>query len=130
MGRSLQAANIAFEFGEYLQGETHYIVLSVKKATLLAHGVLREDLAGAGLLTNTNLDEVALMALARAVASTLGLPAETSFATFHPAKLFDYSSRARCLAGFRVLAVRSGGATIGEPMSMDLECHPYLRQES
>ena len=28
-----------------------------------------------------------------------------------------------------MLAVRSGGAAEGDPIGMDLEAHPYLRQE-
>ena len=95
VGRALKAAKLDFEFGEYLKGETHYIVLTIKKATLLAHGVLREDLPGANLLTKTNLDEPKLMDLSRRVATIIGLPESVAFTDFHPAKLFDFSTRAR-----------------------------------
>ena len=129
VGMALKAARVDFEFGEFLRGETHYIVLSVKKATLLSRGVLRDDRPGAALLTDENLDEPKLMSFARDVASIVGLPDTTRFAGFHPAKLFDYSTRARCLCAFRVLAVREGGASAGEVLAMDLEAQPYLRTE-
>ena len=129
IGRALKQEGIAFEFGEYLKGETHYIVLTIKKSTLLSHGGLKEDLPGAALLTKANLDEQALLVLARKVANIIGLPPTTQFTDFHPAKLFDFSTRARCLAGFRVLGVTSGGANAGEVVGMDLEAQPYLSQE-
>ena len=164
------------------QGETHYIVLTIKKATLLSHGVLREDLSGAALLTKVseasillvgsagchcrcccsllllaaaarcrcslpllaaaarfsrrlhptyvsqeNLDEAALMKLSRSVANIIGLPESTAFTSFHPAKLFDFSTRARCLAPFRILATKGGGATKGEVVGLDLEAQPFLK---
>ena len=51
VGKALKQAGVVFEFGEFLKGETHYIVLTIKKAALLSHGVLKEDLGGAALLT-------------------------------------------------------------------------------
>ena len=120
VGRALRSADVQFEGGEYLKGETHYIVLTIKKASLLSHGVLKADVPSAALLTAANLDEPQLMKLARLIATTVGLPETTVFASFHPAKLFDFSTRARCLCGFRVLAVRSGGATGGEVLIIAL----------
>ena len=96
---------------------------------LLEHGVLLQDLPSAELLTAANLHEPSLMQMARTVATTVGLPESTQFASHHPAKLFDYSTRARCLAPFCVTAVAGGGARGGQLMRMDLECHPFLRQE-
>ena len=127
VGRALKAAKLDFEFGEYLKGETHYIVLTIKKATLLAHGVLREDLPGANLLTKTNLDEPKLMDLSRRVATIIGLPESVAFTDFHPAKLFDFSTRARCLAPFRILAVRSGGARAGQVAEWTSRRSPFSR---
>jgi len=129
IGRKLKEAGIAFEFGEYLKGETHYIVLTIKKSALLSHGALKEDLPGAALLTRDNLDEAALMVLARKVADIVGLPSTTQFTSFHPAKLFDFSTRARCLNGFGVLGVVDGGAAQGQIISIDLEAQPYLAAE-
>ena len=47
VGKAFKEAGIGFEFAEYLKGETHYIVLTIKKAALISHGVLKADLAGA-----------------------------------------------------------------------------------
>lgn len=123
-GKRLTAANIKFEFAEYLKGETHYIVVTIKKASLLEHNALRQDLPASDLLTKQNLDVEALMVLARKIATCIGLPEHTQFCDFHPAKLFDFSTRARCLAGFRVLAVQRDGTVTGS----GLETHPYLRE--
>ena len=120
-GRALKQAGVDFEFAEYLKGETHYVVVTIKKRSLLAHGALRHDLPGDAVLRRANLDEEALLALGRTVATALGLPAHTEWCEHHPCKLFDFSTRARCLAGFRVLGVRGGGAGAGRVQSGDLE---------
>lgn len=49
-------------------------------------------------LEASNLDEGKLMEVARKVATCVGLPEHTAFCDFHPVKLFDFSSRARCRA--------------------------------
>ena len=90
---------------EYLRGQTHYIAVTVKKVSLLNHGVLLKDrsaLDGAPLLSRANVDDAKLLTLARTVATHIGLPETTQFAQPHPAKLFDFSTRARCLAPFKV----------------------------
>ena len=140
VGKRLTAAKIGFEFAEYLKGETHYLVVVAKKAALLHHGVLSEDLPGKSLLTKANLDEPKLLELSRKIATLVGLPESTQFASFHPAKLFDFSTRARCVSAFRVLSVSTagggkaggegegGGGSSSEPsvLATDLESQPYL----
>jgi hypothetical protein len=96
-GERLGEANVKYEYAEYLKGETHYIVITVKKSSLLEHGVLRRDLPGRQLLTKENFDETQLLGLGRRIASAFGLPESTPFCDFHPAKLFDFSTRARGL---------------------------------
>ena len=91
-------------------------------------GALRADQPSESLLTNANLEIASLMRLARTISSAIGLPETTKFCDFHPAKLFDFSTRARCIVGFRVLGVRGGGASAGAVCGCDLEQHPYLRQ--
>ena len=147
----------------YLQGETHYIVITIKKAALIDKGVLRADLPSAELLTAANLDEDALMRLARQVATIVGLPESTPFCDVHPAKctpspgpphrltasppprlpafdapprrptsdapppplrLFDFSSRARCAAPFRVLGVKGAGPGRGSALAVDVQAQP------
>ena len=107
----------------------HYMVVTIKKASLVSRGALRADLASAELLTKDNLDVPKLMELSREIATIIGLPESTQFCDFHPAKLFDFSSRARCVAPFRVLGIKPGGARAGSIVSADLEVHPYLSAE-
>ena len=126
VGQALTEAGIKFEFAEYLKGETHYIVVTIKKRSLLEHGVLKQDLPQGEILSRANLDEAALLKLGRLIATALELPASTEFCDYHPAKLFDFSTRARCLAGFRVLGVEGGGANVGKVKSADLEAQELL----
>ena len=41
VGKAITEAGLKFEFAEYLKGETHYIVVTIKKASLLEHGAHR-----------------------------------------------------------------------------------------
>ena len=79
-------------------------MVTIKKSSLIAHGALRADLPGKELLTVDNLDMDALHAEQRAAqlpshqttcapCHTQGLPETVQFADFHPAKLFDFSTR-------------------------------------
>ena len=56
------------------------------------------------------------------------LPATTRFCAFHPVKLFDFSTRARCLTPFRVLGLSGPGTAQPQnsPLCMDLEAVPAL----
>ena len=69
------------------------------------------------------------MVLAREIASLIGLPETTAFTDYHPAKLFDFSSRARCATPFRVVGLAAGGAQHGAVVAADLEAHAYLCAE-
>ena len=139
----LNAAGIACENVELLKGDTLYIAATVKKPTLLAKGALKEDLPGQELLTRQNVDDEKLLHLARQVATAMGVPPSTCFCTHHPAKLFDFSTRARCLAPFKVLATRpegggkkggggggkggvGGGSGGGGVVAVDLAAQPFL----
>ena len=110
----LKKAGVDFEFIEYLKGETHYIVVTITKASLLGLGALRADLPRERLLERSNVDEEKLLGAARTVATIFGLPAESSFCDFHPVKLFDFSSRAKALCGYKVLGVCTGGSQQGQ----------------
>jgi len=95
----------------------------VRKKSLLERGVLRADLPVDKLLSRENVDLDALMLLGRTVATCMRLPETTPFCEFHPVKLFDFSTRARCLTPFRVLALSQGSSTDAPrtPVCMDLE---------
>jgi hypothetical protein len=100
----LLEAGIKYECVEYLKGETHYIVLAIKKETLLSFGALREDAPSSKLLLRaSNLDLSKLKAMARIIADVCGLPASVEFYPHNPVQLFDYSSRARCLEAVKLL---------------------------
>ena len=60
-------------------GETHYIVITIKKSTLLKFGVLKEDKPSSDLLTKANLDEGCLKTLSRQVSKA----SSTSPSTHH-----------------------------------------------
>ena len=70
---------------------------------------------------NVNLEP--LLALGRELATFVGIPESAPLAAAHPVKLFDFSSRARCLAPFRVLAVDKEM----RPNCLDLEVCACLR---
>jgi hypothetical protein len=121
---ALKEIGIDCENLEFLKGETLYVAACVKKRSLLERGVLREDLPSSGLLSPGNVDLSLLTKLGRDLAGVLRIPSHTSFCDFHPVKLFDFSTRARCLTPFRVLGVSS--SQMREPLCMDLEAVPVL----
>ena len=136
---ALASEGILVENLEYLRGETHYIAVTVKKVSLLGHGVLLKDrsaLDGAPLLGRDNVNDAALLKLARTIVTHVGLPESTAFAPVHPAKLFDFSTRARCLCPFKILGVKQGveqGAEQGAEaaaservVAFDLAAQPFL----
>ena len=140
----LHSAGIIAENVEFLKGETLYIAATIKKASFLNTGVLKEDLPGPALLTRENVNDEALLKLARQIATLIGISAATKFCNHHPAKLFDFSTRARCLAPFKVLATATNTAASAQAaadatagtnkadkkaaavIALDLSAHPFL----
>ena len=120
----LAQAGLECENLEYLKGETHYIAATMRKKPLLAEGVLKADAVGAALLHASNVDIEQLLRLGRNLATFVGIPDSAPFADFHPVKLFDFSSRARCIAPFRVLGVDP----TNQPCCLDLEVCACLRE--
>jgi len=136
---ALASVGLLCENLEYLRGETHYIAVTVKKASLLLHRVLLHDrstLDGPALLARENVSDAALLVVARTIATHVGLPETTPFCAHHPAKLFDFSTRARALAPFKVLAVQrdvagaagAAGAVAERVIALDLAAQPYLAE--
>jgi len=102
--QELTEAGIVYESMEYLKGETHYIVIAIKKETLLTYGALREDKPSSKLLLQaSNLDIEKLKDLGRMIANACGLPQHVEFYPHNPVQLFDYSSRARCMECVKLL---------------------------
>ena len=140
----LHSAGIIAENVEFLKGETLYIAATIKKASFLNTGVLKEDLPGPALLTRENVNDEALLKLARQIATLIGISSATKFCNHHPAKLFDFSTRARCLAPFKVLATATNTAASAQAaadatagtnkadkksaavIALDLSAHPSL----
>jgi hypothetical protein len=120
----LAQAGLECENLEYLKGETHYIAATMRKKTLLTEGVLKADAVGPALLHASNVDIEQLLRLGRNLATFVGIPDSAPFADFHPVKLFDFSSRARCIAPFRVLGVDP----TNQPCCLDLEVCACLRE--
>lgn len=120
----LNSAGVQCENCEFLKGETLYIAVTVKKPALIAKGVLKQDLPGQQLLTRENVDDAALLKVARTVATLIGVPAATPFCGHHAAKLFDFSTRARCLAPFKVLALSK--VADKQVVALDLSAQPFL----
>lgn len=101
----LDDAGYRLENMEYMQGtDTHFIVVTVKKSSLLDTGVLRNDAATAlELLSHENVDLDRLYAFGRQLASSVGLSDDVPFADSHPVQIFDFSSKGRCTTYLRRL---------------------------
>ncbi|KAJ3187914.1 [F-actin]-monooxygenase mical3 [Gaertneriomyces sp. JEL0708] len=74
--KGLELENVA----SYRTDESHYIVMTPKRATLLEKGVLREDRADPeDLVKPDNVDKERLMSFARQVATEVGVPENSEF---------------------------------------------------
>lgn len=119
----LERAGVKVENLEYLRGVTHYCAATLPKTTLLAARALRADLPAGELLLPANIDVEALRALGLQVARACGVPAESALCAQHGVQLFDFSTRARALCPFRLIAVRAArsGETDGRVVALDVE---------
>ncbi|KAG8467009.1 hypothetical protein KFE25_000325 [Diacronema lutheri] len=121
--QTLTRGGLPVENLEYLRGSTHYCAATVPKAALLARGALRADAPAAELLAPANVDVERLRALGRTVASACGVPADAPLCAQHGVQLFDFSSRARALCPFRLLALDAAGE---RAIALDVEGQPTL----
>lgn len=101
----LDDAGYRLENMEYMQGtDTHFIVATVKKNSLLDTGVLHNDASTAPeLLSHENVDLDRLYTFGRQLASSVGLSDDVPFADSHPVQIFDFSSKGRCTTYLRRL---------------------------
>eukprot|EP00730_Choanoeca_flexa_P014109 TRINITY_DN6044_c0_g1_i1.p1 TRINITY_DN6044_c0_g1~~TRINITY_DN6044_c0_g1_i1.p1 ORF type:complete len:1423 (+),score=361.94 TRINITY_DN6044_c0_g1_i1:32-4270(+) len=100
----LKALGADLENCVYYCGNTHYYVMTPKKASLLEFGVLKENKQGSELLARANINMDKLQEYARIVASFFDLPETCPLATeAGGAMLFDFSSRKACLQACQVL---------------------------
>eukprot|EP00164_Ancoracysta_twista_P001670 GFYU01002192.1.p1 GENE.GFYU01002192.1~~GFYU01002192.1.p1 ORF type:complete len:593 (-),score=113.74 GFYU01002192.1:61-1839(-) len=98
VGELYHQHGIVAENLSYLKGSTHYLVSTIQKKAFLEHGVLTEDRPSVDLLTADNVNYDKLIDMGRRIASTAGLPASTEFFQHNPVQIFDFSTRARCVA--------------------------------
>jgi hypothetical protein len=108
---------------EYLRGVRHYCAATIPEAALVANGALKAELPAAELLQPANVNIDRLRAIGRAVGSACGVPAESPLCGQHGVQLFDFSTRARALCPFRLLALRERGAQV---LALDIEGQPVL----
>ncbi|TPX55203.1 hypothetical protein PhCBS80983_g05518 [Powellomyces hirtus] len=97
--KGLELENIA----SYVTEESHYIVMTPKKATLLAKGVLKEDIADpVELVHHDNVDRDQLIRFAREVATEVGVPSDNDFLPMRASKdgptwpdvgIFDFTGK-------------------------------------
>ncbi|KAL6065911.1 [F-actin]-monooxygenase mical1 [Balamuthia mandrillaris] len=122
----------------YYRGETHYFVMTVKKQSLLAKGVLKQDSQDTqGLVAPNNVAKENLEQLCREVALHVGLPTSVSFSKNsrhnNDVAIFDFSNKQVCTeqaklfgAGMVELGVSGGpsssSAAAGGPRQPLLVC--------
>ncbi|KAJ3146686.1 [F-actin]-monooxygenase mical3 [Geranomyces michiganensis] len=101
----LDRAGVQVENIEYMRGiRTHFLVVTVKRASLLAANVLRTDLGAIrDTLTASNVDIGELRKFSRSIASAAGVPEDAPFCDRHGVQLFDFSSKGMAMQTTRVL---------------------------
>eukprot|EP01117_Protostelium_nocturnum_P011187 TRINITY_DN4061_c0_g1_i1.p1 TRINITY_DN4061_c0_g1~~TRINITY_DN4061_c0_g1_i1.p1 ORF type:complete len:501 (+),score=163.27 TRINITY_DN4061_c0_g1_i1:92-1594(+) len=90
--------NILLENLVYYRSDTHYFVMTAAKKSLLANGVLKEDLHDNLAIVNIdNINTTALAAFVRTVSEAYGLPSQCKFVqlggTREDVCLFDFSKK-------------------------------------
>eukprot|EP00930_Biecheleria_cincta_P084926 TRINITY_DN74352_c0_g1_i1.p1 TRINITY_DN74352_c0_g1~~TRINITY_DN74352_c0_g1_i1.p1 ORF type:complete len:628 (+),score=85.55 TRINITY_DN74352_c0_g1_i1:77-1960(+) len=124
----LHAAGIMTEGVEYLKGETHYIAACILKRTLVEFGAVHNDKPTTKeLLQPCNLNMDGLRRLARIIATTIGLPETCTFCQDCGVQLFDFSTRARCKEGVKLL---SGGAHAPGRLTSSTQDHVHSAAEA
>jgi len=90
---------------------THFVVVSVKKDSLLKFGVLRSSKATIQeSLSKDNIDFPKLREFAQFLASAAGVPESTPFAADHGVNIFDFSCKGRLTNPYFACTSSSGEA--------------------
>ncbi|KAI9208338.1 uncharacterized protein BJ171DRAFT_490981 [Polychytrium aggregatum] len=122
----LAESGIDVENMEYMRGtRTHFMVTTVKKASLHSAGVLKDIKPTiTECLDPSNVDLDRLYGFGRALASAVGVPAECTFASKNGVQIFDFSCKGRCVETVRPIdsalatisvADSSNGAASSQP---------------
>lgn len=109
----LASQGLDVENMEYMTGtDTHFIVVTAKKNSLINAGVVKSDKPSATeLLSAENVDSTRLHDFGRSLATAAGLPEDLPFSDFHPVQIFDFSSKGRCTTFLKKLPESGESAT-------------------
>ncbi|KAJ3172726.1 hypothetical protein HDU88_006056 [Geranomyces variabilis] len=125
----LDRAGIQVENIEYMRGlRTHFLVVTVKRASLLAAKVLRQNVGAIrDTLAASNVDIAELRNFARCIASSAGVPEEAPFCDRHGVQLFDFSSKGMVMQSMRVLESENDTKAVVMPIG-DAYQNPFWPQ--
>ncbi|KAJ3175252.1 hypothetical protein HDU87_006334 [Geranomyces variabilis] len=107
--KGLDVENIA----SYTTEDSHYLVMTPTKATLLERGVVKQDIADpVELVRPDNVDREKLLAFAREMATEVGIPADSDFlpmrsskdgATWPDVGIFDFTGKTMATEPSKIL---------------------------
>ncbi|KAI8822657.1 uncharacterized protein EV422DRAFT_566332 [Fimicolochytrium jonesii] len=102
----LEKLGVGIENMEYMRGlKTHFLVITVKRASLHEAGVLRNNEGTVhDVLSPTNVDITQLRSFARHTASSVGVPPDAPFCAQHGVQLFDFSAKAMTMQSLKFLS--------------------------
>ena len=101
----LAMRGIHLENMEYMRFSTHFIVATVKLASLVAYGALVEAKSTIrDSLKPCNVVMERLRAFVRCMATAAGVPEDTPFSEHHGINIFDFSCKGHLLKSYSVLA--------------------------
>jgi hypothetical protein len=102
----LEKRGIVIENIEYMRGSSHFVAVTVLKQTLIDFEVFKDKDSARSVhdsLVASNLDIGKLHALARQLATSCGVPAQTPFAAINGVQIFDFSTKGCCSQQLRLI---------------------------
>ncbi|KAJ3167271.1 hypothetical protein HDU87_001699 [Geranomyces variabilis] len=125
----LDRAGIQVENIEYMRGlRTHFLVVTVKRASLLAAKVLCENVGAIrDTLAASNVDIGELRSFARSIASSAGVPEDAPFCDRHGVQIFDFSSKGMVMQSMKVLESENQSKAVVLPIG-DAYQNPFWPQ--
>ncbi|KAI8589224.1 hypothetical protein BDZ88DRAFT_418767 [Geranomyces variabilis] len=124
--KGLDVENIA----SYTTEDSHYLVMTPTKATLLERGVVKQDIADpVELVRPDNVDRDKLLAFAREMATEVGIPADSDFMPMRSSKdgptwpdvgIFDFTGKTMATEPSKLLAETYTDAETGQSREKSL----------
>ncbi|KAJ3153984.1 [F-actin]-monooxygenase mical2 [Geranomyces variabilis] len=124
--KGLDVENIA----SYTTEDSHYLVMTPTKATLLERGVAKQDIADpVDLVRPDNVDRDKLLAFAREMATEVGIPADSDFMPMRSSKdgptwpdvgIFDFTGKTMATEPSKLLAETYTDAETGQSRETSL----------